>query len=203
MLVMLVVCGGCFVDVDFANTRFSCAKDGSCPGGYDCVEGTCVADGTAEADGGGGGAVDGSAGGGDASAVDDGDASIQVAQCGVVEVEIAIGETHTGTTVGGGAELGAGCTESAGAEVVHRLVLGDADVPVTLTATSDLDGTGYDAVLYVRRACDDAETELGCDDAGSNGDTVTFDAAEAGVYYVIVDSHDGGSGSYELVVSEP
>lgn len=198
MLVMLAVCGGCFVDVDFANTRFSCAKDGSCPGGYDCVEGTCVANGAAGPDGGGG--ADGSAGG-DAAAVEDGDASIQVAQCGVVEVEIAIGETHTGTTVGGGTELDCGCTDCGGAEVVHRLVLGDADVPVTLQATTDLGGTGYDAVLDVRRACDDAGTELACNDDG-DGDTVTFEANEAGVYYVIVDSHDGGSGSYELAVTQ-
>jgi hypothetical protein len=204
MLVMLAVCGGCFVDVDFGNTRFSCAKDGSCPGGYECVDGTCVTEGPGGTDGGGGGGdTDGAPGGGgeDASAVDDGDASIQVAQCGVVEVEIALDQDVTGTTVGGGTELDCGCTDCSGAEVVHRLVLGDGDVPVTLQANMDLPGTGYDTIIYARTACDQVDTELGCNDDGT-GDVISFEATEPGIYYFIVDSHDGQSGTYELQVTK-
>ena len=200
MLVWLVVCGGCFVDVDFGNTRFSCAKDGTCPGGYDCVDGACVAEGGGGTDGGSGG-TDSGGGGSDASAVDDGDASIQTVQCGVVEIEIAIDEDVTGTTVGGGTELGCNCNECDGPEVVHRLVLGEDDVPVTLQANMDLPGTGYDTIIYARTACDQPDTELACNDDGQ-GDVIQFEATAAGVYYFIVDSHDGSSGNYELQVTK-
>jgi hypothetical protein len=131
---------------------------------------------------------------------DDSDGSVEVQQCGVVEEEILLGATTTGTTVGGGTELGCNCNSCPGPEVVHRLLVEGDMVPVTIQATTDLAGTGYDAVLYVRRACDDATTELACDDAGE-GDTLTFEATEAGIYYVIVDSHEGGSGNYELEVT--
>lgn len=43
--------GGCLLDIDFDNTRFSCS-DGVCPDGFSCVEGTCVAS-SAGQDGGG------------------------------------------------------------------------------------------------------------------------------------------------------
>lgn len=198
MLVVAVVCGGCFVDVDFANTRFSCEKDGSCPGGYECVENTCVAESAPAVDGGGG--ADGAAGGGDGSLVEDGDASIEVEQCGAVEVEIELGVSHTGTTVGGGAALECNCNSCPGPEVVHRLVIEDA--PVTLTATTDLAGTGYDAIIYARRACDQPDTDLACNDDGQ-GDTITFEADVAGTYYIVIDSHEGESGNYELLVTEP
>lgn len=195
VLVVAVVCGGCFVDVDFGNTRFSCERDGTCPGGYTCVDGACVLAGAGGSDAGDGADA---APQSDGAAGDDQDATPVVA-CGVVEIEVALGDSMTGTTVGGGQELGASCIESAGAEVVHRLVVEGDAVPVTLQATTELPGTGYDAVLYVRRACDVPDSELACSDSGvGGGDTVTFTAEEAGVYYVVVDSHAGGSGSYEL-----
>ncbi len=188
------------MDVDFADTRFSCAKDGSCPGGYTCVDGTCVGEDSALA-------ADASAGGDaaaapirDSSPADDTDGSVGVAQCGVVEVEIALDENVTGTTVGGGAELDCGCNDCPGPEVVHRMLVEGDMVPVTLQATNNLPGTGYDTILYVRRACDDEVTEVACNDDGQ-GDTVTFEVTEPGFYYFIVDSHEGASGNYELEVT--
>jgi len=43
--------GGCFLDIDYDNTRFACS-DGVCPDGFACVDGTCVVS-SAGLDGGG------------------------------------------------------------------------------------------------------------------------------------------------------
>jgi hypothetical protein len=55
---LCLLAAGCKVDVDFANTRFKCT-DGTCPGGYQCVEDICVL----EDDGGGGDDSDAAGGG--------------------------------------------------------------------------------------------------------------------------------------------
>ena len=46
--------GGCFLDIDFKDTAFLCETDPTCPDGYSCVDGRCVAEGGGgESDGGG------------------------------------------------------------------------------------------------------------------------------------------------------
>lgn len=55
--------GGCLLDIDYDNTRFSCS-DGVCPDGFSCLEGTCVAA-SAGQDGGAGGDADPMADAGD------------------------------------------------------------------------------------------------------------------------------------------
>lgn len=187
------LCAGCFVDVDFSATRFSCEQDGECPGGYACLDGVCSAGAPPVIDAG-----DQSA---DASVELDAAPPIDAAlACGFPDVEIQAGVATTGTTVGGVQVFVGSCNETAGVEVAHRLVLAADAVPATVNATTDLPGTGYDAVLYARSACTDAASELACSDAGQ-GDTIEFAVTEPGEYFFIVDSHNGGSGNYELLVT--
>jgi hypothetical protein len=53
LLAVAAMLGGCLLDIDFDNTRFTCG-DGVCPDGFTCVEGTCVTS-SAGQDGGTGG----------------------------------------------------------------------------------------------------------------------------------------------------
>jgi hypothetical protein len=76
----------------------------------------------------------------------------------------------------------------------------------TVTITTALPGTaGLDTVIYVRTACTDRSTEVGCnDDVGDGVDfrsTMTLDLA-AGTYYVFVDFlSEDGAGLYEVMAS--
>ncbi|MBU1069149.1 hypothetical protein KJ975_06205 [Myxococcota bacterium] len=58
---------------------------------------------------------------------------------------------------------------------------------------------GYDTVLYLRSACDDAGSELACNDAGSAWEAETLDLIleNAGTYYLFVDTYDR-TGTFDL-----
>ena len=88
-----------------------------------------------------------------------------------------------------------------GAETVYLVTV---DHAVTLAATTDLPGTTLDTVLYVRAACQEPSTELGCNDdlaVGNIHSSLTVDLA-AGSYYLIVDGRNvGAAGNYELAVN--
>jgi hypothetical protein len=69
-------------------------------------------------------------------------------------------------------------------------------------------GNDVDAIVYVRVACEDRETELGCDDDGgaAGRDALLVLDLQPGEYFVVVDSYDGAPGStdcgtVELTVS--
>jgi hypothetical protein len=70
------------------------------------------------------------------------------------------------------------------------------DVPrrSLLVITTDFPDTTLDTVVYVRSACRDVATELGCnDDAGGKLAATLEVTVEPGMYYVIVDAHHGAS----------
>ncbi len=87
-----------------------------------------------------------------------------------------------------------------GSETVYTTTL---DGPTALVITTDFPETTLDTVVYVRSACRDPETELGCDD-DTEGSTSTLQVnADAGVYYIVVDAHNSGSaGDFKLGVTE-
>jgi hypothetical protein len=195
LALLALASSGCFVDLDFAGTRFRCAESGECPDGYQCVQDECLAaslpsDAGATADAAN---LDppGDAGGTTS------DATI-AATCGAIDLQL--GTSHLGNTIDSPAVDAGLCTDTSGPEVFHRLVLGEGDVPATVRVTTALGGTNYDAVLYARSDCEQAETELACNDDG-DGDTITFTAETAGSYYLIVDSHTGGAGNYEILAT--
>ena len=64
--------------------------------------------------------------------------------------------------------------------------------------TTELAGTNYDSIPYIRGVCESVATEVGCDDVD---DTFTV-ALGPGTYFVIVDSHTiNQEGDFELLVS--
>ena len=81
-----------------------------------------------------------------------------------------------------------GCTREdvSGPDLIVRL-----DVPVGATYRMQLtrEGSPTDPVLYVRSACDEAASELACDDdsAGSRGSSFDVTLA-AGDYFLILDT---------------
>lgn len=60
--------------------------------------------------------------------------------------------------------------------------------------------TGFDTVLHMRRACEDPDTELGCDDDGGPrfGSNLFLRELEAGTYYLYMDTFGDRSGTYTL-----
>jgi hypothetical protein len=61
----------------------------------------------------------------------------------------------------------------------------------------------YDTVLFMRTACDDAETELDCNDDGQNFplSELSFPRLEAGEYYFFVDGYNADSGTATLDIT--
>ncbi|MGC4117266.1 MAG: DUF4215 domain-containing protein [Myxococcales bacterium] len=87
-----------------------------------------------------------------------------------------------------------------GPEMVYAVT---APADGALLVTTDHPGTDYDTDLYVRSACDDPSTELGCarfspavSPQGATQPTLGFPVEAGKTYYVFVDGL--GSGLYEL-----
>ena len=77
----------------------------------------------------------------------------------------------------------------------------------TVTFSTCNSDTHADTVLYVRSACDDAGTELGCNDqpaAGcflTAGGSVLTVSLTAGAYFLFVDVASGACGTVRIDVS--
>ena len=122
-------------------------------------------------------------------------------------------DPRTGSVVGSTAGMSAsmtslGCAASATGAASDIVVNVTPDVDGTMVC--NLGGavlTPFDAVLYVRTGCDDAMSEIACDDAVSDGEDVVEFAAAAGTkYYVIVDGYGAThSGPFTLtcVLTQP
>lgn len=101
-----------------------------------------------------------------------------------------------------------GCTrvDISGPDVIVRL-----EVPVRAEYRIELDNvtSGVDPVLYLRAACDDAGSELACDDDGGPSVASEFDMElEPGDYFIVADSFrdtdeglEGRCGSMRLTVA--
>ena len=102
-----------------------------------------------------------------------------------------------GTLVGAPNDMQGSCGGVRGGERIFALHI---DRPGRVTLTTVHDETLVDTVLYVRRRCSDAQSELACNDDLDEGDplsTVHFDA-EPGVHFVVV---DGRIGADEFVLT--
>jgi hypothetical protein len=78
-------------------------------------------------------------------------------------------------------------------------------VVLTLAERSDVtlrvENNDYDTVLFVRRACDDAATEVGCnDDFNGLASGLDLQGLEAGDYFVFLDGYDRGAGGADVVI---
>jgi hypothetical protein len=73
------------------------------------------------------------------------------------------------------------------------------DRPSNLRLT--VENNDYDTVLFVRAACDDANTELGCnDDTNGLASEVRLDGLAAGTYFAFLDGYAGATGHADVVV---
>ena len=102
-----------------------------------------------------------------------------------------------------------GSCAGAGPERILRIVL-ESFVSMSVRTSGDEDGFRTDSVLYVRRECDDSQSEVVCNDdiAGNGGGRpslfsfVEIDRAEPGVYYIFADTFaDGARFNVEVDVS--
>jgi len=107
----------------------------------------------------------------------------------------------TGNLAAGGSnDLISSVCGGGGEEIVYTVNL---TVPTTLFVTTDFPETTVDTVLYVRSECRQQPTEVGCnDDSVGTASTMQVDVP-AGVYYIVVDAHDSGTGGdFRLEVSQ-
>ena len=94
---------------------------------------------------------------------------------------------------------GAGCASGArGGEVVYQITVGEPSI-----ITAEIVNATYDTAMHLRAACDDAESEITCDDDGGSGTLSRISrAVEAGSYYLFVDGYSDrrGTGTVEIIV---
>ncbi len=90
-----------------------------------------------------------------------------------------------------------GCAGGSGPDVVYTFTV-RARTPVTI----DLTGTGFDPVLFVRRAPCETGAQSACnDDTGGINSRVSF-VADPGQYFVFVDGFNAGSqGAFRLAIT--
>lgn len=86
------------------------------------------------------------------------------------------------------------CGGASGTEAVY-VVTSDMSgfMRVNLTST-------FDSMLYARRACDDAKTEVACNDATGNagGDSILVSVTKGEPMYLFVDGYAGSTGAFTL-----
>jgi hypothetical protein len=108
--------------------------------------------------------------------------------CGAIPA-IPLGEQR-GSTVDAGADRTGGCGRSAASpDTIFRWRAAAAGPVCVRTAGSD-----FDTVLYVRTACDDAGSQVACNDDVEIGvdptSQLSFEAIADTDYYIIVDGYD-------------
>ncbi len=61
--------------------------------------------------------------------------------------------------------------------------------------------TGFDTIMYIRSTCDDAASEIECNDDGGEGLGSLLDLnLSVGTYYLFIDGYSSGSGQYDLSI---
>ena len=104
-------------------------------------------------------------------------------------------QTVTGTTATAAEDFVGSCGGEGSPDRVYTFSLaGETGFTATVT--------GFDAVLYLRGACDDTASELACDDDSGVGGAAQIGATlPAGDYALIVDGFSDTSGSYTLTAT--
>ncbi|RME20293.1 MAG: hypothetical protein D6806_16665, partial [Deltaproteobacteria bacterium] len=112
----------------------------------------------------------------------------------------------SGTQVIQGTTTGASDDYSPSAGCTSNSTAADRVYTFTLTQDTNVDAlvSGFDTVMYLRSVCDDAATEIDCNDdstpPGGLGSRITQDLAP-GTYYLFVDGWKTDSGDFTLTVT--
>jgi hypothetical protein len=109
---------------------------------------------------------------------------------GSVDTDTSVGvDNYNGASCGGGGE--------APENVIGLLLTQPAAVDAVISAGN------YDTVLFMRTSCDDAATELDCNDDGLEFplSDLSFPRLEAGEYYFFVDGYSGATGTATLDIT--
>ncbi|MCA9557726.1 MAG: hypothetical protein KC583_04085, partial [Myxococcales bacterium] len=88
----------------------------------------------------------------------------------------------------------------------HNEVIFRYDLPFNarMEISTRFSETTTPVALYVRRDCDDTQTQLGCDDGaagGANGGRIVLSQAAPGPYYIVVDGREADAGQFKLAVN--
>ena len=112
--------------------------------------------------------------------------------------EVAVLGEQVGQTVAGVSQLTGSCGTSGTSTEQTWSFTADEAGPYTF----DTSGSGYDTVLYLRRACGNAATEIGCNDDGGEGSAsrLTVELAAGETVTVVVDGYSGRVGDYRLAI---
>ena len=104
---------------------------------------------------------------------------------------------YSGSTSHGESENEGSCASSGSRELVYRL-----DLPSRQRVTVDVD-PHFDAVLYIRKDdCNDAESEVACnDDAGHERKSRVDEVLEPGAYFVFVDGYNSDAGAFKMTIT--
>lgn len=104
------------------------------------------------------------------------------------------GGSYSGTTVGGSSAVAVyGCNNwnESGPEKVHKIT-----TTTKGTITASLSNLSADLDVFILNACNPTS---GCVAAADS--SASYANAPAGTYYIVVDGHNGASGSYQLTVT--
>jgi hypothetical protein len=92
---------------------------------------------------------------------------------------------------------GATCGNPQGPE---HVVVVRVDTPSRFEAV--VENNDYDTVLYLRGACDDAGTELACnDDTNGLASVLVVESLAPGYYFLFLDGYGGAAGGADVVVT--
>lgn len=109
-----------------------------------------------------------------------------------------------GSTANGEANFEGSCGTSSAKEMVYRL-----DVPARQRVSIEVDPR-FDAVLYLRKDCTDAGSEIACNDdvttrtptrSGAMRPSKIDEVLDAGTYYVFVDGYEDAEGTFKITVA--
>jgi len=107
---------------------------------------------------------------------------------------LELGRPVRGSTTDGAHRMSGTCAEGEAPEQVYHL-----EVTERSQLTAILSST-FDGVLYLMRACGEANSELSCNDDNPDTTRSQLDVTlEPGEYYLVVDGYAEESGDYDLV----
>jgi cysteine-rich repeat protein len=114
---------------------------------------------------------------------------------GAAPRELTSGSTVSGDTSGTMSAASGSCGGGTAGENTFFFTIYE---PSDVTLTTDFPETAYNAAIYVRSDCASRASELGCESAAPEGDTLTLASLPPGTYFAFVDGAGGESGAYEL-----